>query len=38
MVAPMLAGLAALVLLGVHPPAVLVELLGRGAAALGGAL
>ncbi|NLU76673.1 NADH dehydrogenase FAD-containing subunit [Streptomyces sp. HNM0575] len=36
MVTPVLAGLAALVLLGLHPPADLAELLARGAAELGG--
>jgi hydrogenase-4 component F len=37
MVIPVVAGLAALVLLGVHPPAHLTELLARGAAELRGA-
>jgi hydrogenase-4 component F len=37
MVAPALIGLAALVLLGVHPPADLTALLAHGAALLGGA-
>ena len=36
MVVPVLAGLAVLVLLGVHPPAELTELITRGAAQLGG--
>jgi hydrogenase-4 component F len=36
MVAPVVAGVAALVLLGVHPPAHLAELLARGAAELRG--
>jgi hydrogenase-4 component F len=36
MVIPVLAGLAALVLLGVHPPGHLTALLARGAAELGG--
>lgn len=36
MVAPVLAGVAALVVLGLHPPADLVHLLARGAAELGG--
>ncbi|MEU6172250.1 proton-conducting transporter membrane subunit [Streptantibioticus parmotrematis] len=36
MITPVLVGLAALVLLGVHPPADLTALLGRGAAELGG--
>jgi hydrogenase-4 component F len=36
MVAPMLAGLAALVLLGVHPPDHLADLFARGVAELGG--
>lgn len=36
MVAPVLAGLTVLVLLGVHPPAELTALLQRGAAELGG--
>lgn len=37
MVAPMIAGLAVLVLLGIHPPADLAELFTRGVADLGGA-
>src|SRR6185437_8559078 len=37
MVIPVLAGLAVLVLLGVHPPAELTDLITRGAAQLGGA-
>ena len=36
MVAPVVAGVAALVVLGVHPPAHLAELLARGAAELRG--
>jgi hypothetical protein len=36
MVVPVLAGLAVLVLLGVHPPGELTELITRGAAQLGG--
>jgi hydrogenase-4 component F len=36
MVIPVVAGVAALVLLGVHPPANLAELLARGAAELRG--
>lgn len=36
MVAPMVAGLAVLIMLGVHPPADLSDLLARGAAELGG--
>jgi hydrogenase-4 component F len=36
MVVPVLAGLAVLVLLGVHPPGELTELIARGAAQLGG--
>jgi hypothetical protein len=36
MVVPVLAGLAVLVLLGVHPPAELTELITRGAAQLRG--
>jgi hydrogenase-4 component F len=36
MVIPVVAGAAALVLLGVHPPAGLTELLTRGAAELRG--
>jgi hydrogenase-4 component F len=37
MVVPMVAGIAALLVLGLHPPDVLAELIGRGAAELGGA-
>jgi len=37
MVAPMLAGLAVLVVLGLHPPADLTELFARGVVELGGA-
>ncbi len=36
MVAPMVAGIGALLLLGVHPPAHLTDLLSRGVAELGG--
>jgi hydrogenase-4 component F len=35
MVVPVLAGLAVLVLLGVHPPGELTDLITRGAAQLG---
>ena len=38
MVAPVLAGVVALVVLGLHPPADLAQLLARGATELGGAL
>jgi hydrogenase-4 component F len=37
MVVPVLAGLAVLVLLGVHPPAELTDLINRAAAQVGGA-
>jgi hydrogenase-4 component F len=38
MVAPMVAGMVALLILGLHPPAALSALIARGAAELGGAL
>jgi hydrogenase-4 component F len=36
MVAPMLVGIAVLLVLGVHPPGPLVDLISRAAAELGG--
>jgi hydrogenase-4 component F len=38
MVAPMVVGIVALLVLGLHPPDALTELIARGAAELGGAL